>query len=64
LSLTNENDRLTYTLLAPKGDLQAGERVELKGTVAKDEAGAHMFRVREVVTNYGTCKSMSAAAGK
>ena len=61
LSLTSENDHLTYTLLSGKGDLQAGERVELKGIVAKDQAGSPTFRVRQVVSNYGTCGATSAA---
>jgi hypothetical protein len=61
LSLTSENDHLTYTLLSGKGDLQPGERVELKGVVAKDEGGSPTFRVRQVVNNYGTCGATSAA---
>jgi hypothetical protein len=61
LSVTDENDHLTYTLLGTKSDLQAGELVELKGTVGEDEAGARMFRVREVVTNHGACGAMLAA---
>jgi hypothetical protein len=64
LSLTSENDHLTYTLLSSKGDLQAGERVELKGIVAKDQGGSPTFRVRQVVTNYGTCGATSAANAK
>lgn len=61
LSLTSENDHLTYTLLSSKADLQPGERVELKGVVAKDQAGSPTFRVRQVVNNYGTCGATSAA---
>lgn len=61
LSLTNENDHLTYTLLSSKSDLQPGEMVNLKGVVVKDEVGARAFRVREVVTNYGACGATSAA---
>jgi hypothetical protein len=61
LSLTSDNDHLTYTLLPGKGDLQPGERVELKGTVAKDQGGSPTFRVRQVVTNYGACGATSAA---
>jgi hypothetical protein len=61
LSLTDENDNLTYTLLSSKGDLRPGEKVELKGVVAKDQSGSRTFRVREAVTDYGTCGSTSAA---
>ena len=61
LTLTNENDHLTYTLLSTKGDLQPGEMVELKGVVAKDQSANRTFQVREVVTHYGTCGSTSAA---
>jgi hypothetical protein len=63
LSLTDENDNLTYTLLSSKGDLRPGEKVELKGVVAKDQSGSRTFRVREAVTDYGTCGSTSAANG-
>jgi hypothetical protein len=60
LSLTNENDHLTYTLLSAKGNLQPGEMVQLKGVV-KDQPGNRTFQVHEVVTHYGTCGATSAA---
>jgi hypothetical protein len=65
ITLKNEKDDQTYTILPGDTPLQAGERVELKGVASEDgSAGTHVFHVRSVVNNYGTCGPTSAAAGK
>jgi hypothetical protein len=60
ISLKNETDNLTYTLISSTV-LQAGERVELKGVMAEEGPGVQAFRVKSVVKSYGTCGSNSAA---
>lgn len=64
LSLKNEKDNQTYMLISGDTSLQPGQRVELKGTVAKDKAEVHPFHVRSLVNNYGTCDSVSASTDK
>lgn len=62
LSLRNETDSATYTLLSAGNPLPAGARLELKGTVSDDRSGSRIFRVRSVVNNLGPCASTSATA--
>lgn len=64
LSLKNEKDSQTYTILSNGTPLQLGERVELKGVVAEQESGTLAFRVHSLVKNYGTCETASAALQK
>ncbi|HYW39165.1 MAG TPA: hypothetical protein VE957_13710 [Terriglobales bacterium] len=64
LSLKNEKDNQTYMLISGDTPLQPGERVELKGVVAKDGSQVHPFHVRSLVNNYGTCDSVSASTDK
>jgi hypothetical protein len=64
LSLKNEKDDRTYMILAKGSSLQPGERVELKGAVAKEGSGTPAFRVQSLVQNYGTCGSNAAVADK
>jgi hypothetical protein len=64
LSLKNEKDNQTYMLISGDTSLQSGQRVELKGTAAKGESQAHLFRVRSLVNRYGSCNSVSASTDK
>jgi hypothetical protein len=64
LSLKNEKDNQTYMLIPGDTSLQPGQRVELKGRVAKDGAEVHPFHVQSLVNNYGTCDSVSASTDK
>jgi len=64
ISLKNENDNQTYTILSSGTPLQPGERVELKGIVTDGGSETKAFRVRTLVNNYGVCGSAAAATEK
>jgi hypothetical protein len=55
LSLKNETDNQTYTLLAGKTELKPGERVELAGSKGSGDETNPSFHVRGVVNDYGAC---------
>ncbi|MDE3109926.1 MAG: hypothetical protein KGL02_08290 [Acidobacteriota bacterium] len=62
VSLKSEGDGETYMLFMSGGkQLEPGERVELKGAVKNDPAGANAFRVRKVVSDFGACSSAVAS---
>ena len=61
LTLRNEKDNQTYTLLTDGLNLQAGERVEVKGVPAKDNSTGSAFHVRSMVNNYGGCGTSARA---
>jgi hypothetical protein len=62
ITLKNEKDDLTYTIISGNNAVHAGERMELKGVVSDDRSGVHAFRVHTLVSNYGTCATTSAMA--
>jgi len=63
ITLKNENDGLTYTILSGGGiTLQSGERVELQGVALNEKSGVHAFSVHKLVDNYGGCGSIAAVA--
>ncbi|HMD42578.1 MAG TPA: hypothetical protein VKH45_05860 [Candidatus Acidoferrum sp.] len=64
LTLKNEKDDLTYTIVSSGKNVPAGERVELKGVVSDDKSGIHAFRVHSLVNNYGACGASSAMTGQ
>lgn len=64
ITLKNEKDDQTYTILSSGTPLQPGERVELKGVASEEGSGTHVFHVRSLVNNYGACGPASAATGK
>ena len=65
ISLENENDGLTYTILSGGGiTLQSGERVELRGVALDEKSGVHAFSVHKLVDNYGACGPATAVASK
>jgi hypothetical protein len=61
VSLKSEEDGETYALISGGKELQPGERVELKGVMRDDPSGANAFRVRNVVSDFGACRSAVAA---
>jgi hypothetical protein len=65
ITLKNENDDLTYTILSSAGTtVQPGQRVELQGAVLNGKSGIHAFSVHQLVDNYGACGSSSVVAEK
>ena len=64
ITLKNEKDDLTYTIVSGGPAVHPGERVELKGVVSDDKSGIHAFRVHSLVSNFGACGSTSAMAAK
>jgi hypothetical protein len=65
VSLKNENDNMTYTILSSGSTkLQPGQRVELQGAVLNEESGINAFSVHQLVDNYGACGSPAMLAQK
>ena len=64
ISLKNESDNQTYTILSNGTPVRTGERVELKGVVKDEGSEAQVFRVRSLVNDYGTCGPTTAAMAK
>ena len=57
LSVVDDKNHQTYSLLNGSGDLKSGERVQLKGKRSKDGNGAQTFEVSKVVKNLGACNA-------
>jgi hypothetical protein len=54
--LVNEKDKQTYSLTNNQNEtLKPGQRVELLGKKAKDEAGEPTFEVRKMNKSLGMC---------
>jgi hypothetical protein len=65
LTLKNENDNLTYTILSTgSAKVQPGQRVELQGAVLSEKSGVNAFSVHQLVDNYGACGSSLVVAQK
>jgi hypothetical protein len=65
VTLKNENDNLTYTILSSGSTkLQPGQRVELQGAVLNQKSGINAFSVHQLVDNYGACGSSAVVAQK
>lgn len=64
ITLKNEKDDLTYTIVSGGATVHPGERLELRGVVSDDKSGIHAFRVHSLVNNFGACGSTSAMAAK
>lgn len=65
VTLKNENDNLTYTILSSGSTkLQPGQRVELQGAVLNEKSGINAFSVHQLVDNYGACGSSAVVAQK
>jgi hypothetical protein len=65
VTLKNENDNLTYTILSSDSTkLQPGRRVDLQGAVLNQKSGIYAFSVHQLVDNYGACGSSTVVAQK
>src|SRR6202140_2425678 len=65
VTLKNENDNLTYTILSSGSTkLQPGQRVELQGAPHHQRSGIKAFSVHHLVDNYGACGSSTVVAQK
>jgi hypothetical protein len=65
VTLKNENDNLTYTILSSGNvTLQPGQRVELQGAVLNEKSGVNAFSVHPLVDDYGACGSPRVVAQK
>jgi hypothetical protein len=64
LTLKNENDNVTYTILSRGTSLHPGQRVELTGVVSDEKSDLRTFKVHQLINNFGACGSTSAAAQK
>ena len=65
LTLKNENDNLTYSILSnASAKPQPGQRVELQGAVLNEKSGINAFSVHQVVDNYGACGSTTVVVQK
>ena len=65
VTLKNENDNLTYTILSSGSTkVQPGQRVELQGAVLNQKSGVNAFSVHQLVDNYGACGSSPVVAQK
>jgi hypothetical protein len=65
VTLKNENDNLTYTILSSGSTkVQPGQRVELQGAVLNQKSGVNAFSVHQLVDNYGACGSSAVVAQK
>ena len=59
LTLRNESDASTYTLVGDTVAIKAGERVRLTGKKKSDPSGQHKFIVDKVSKDYGACQVAS-----
>jgi hypothetical protein len=65
LTLKNENDNLTYTILSSGSTkVQPGQRVELQGAVLNEKSDVNAFNAHQRVDNYGACGSSAVVAQK
>jgi len=60
LTLKNEKNDVTYTILSRGTALQPGQRVELKGVASEETSGIRAFTVHQIVNNFGACGSATA----
>jgi len=62
ISLTNEKDNQTYSIVTDSKSLKAGERFALKGVVVPTEgSGNPVFQVQGLIKDYGACGATSAS---
>ena len=60
LRLTDERTKRTLTLMPGPANINAGERVELKGKIRKNAAGDR-FLVKTVAKDFGACRTQANA---
>jgi len=62
ISLTNEKDNQTYSIMSGSNSLKVGERMTLKGVVvATDGSGNPKIQIQSLIKDYGTCGPTSAS---
>jgi hypothetical protein len=62
ISLTNEKDNQTYSIMSNSNSIKAGERMTLRGlVVATDGSGNPKFQIQGLIKDYGACGQASAA---
>jgi hypothetical protein len=62
ISLTNEKDNQTYSIMSSSNSIKAGERMTLKGlVVATDGSGNPKFQIQGLIKDYGACGQGSAS---
>jgi len=62
ISLTNEKDNQTYSIMSSSNSLKSGERMTLKGVVVTtDGSGNPKFQIQSLIKDYGTCGAASAS---
>ena len=62
ISLTNEKDNQTYSIMSSSNSIKAGERMTLKGlVVATDGSGNPKFQIQGLIKDYGACGQASAS---
>ena len=60
-TLTSDQNCQTYSLVADRADLKAGERVELNGQKTKNHSASRTFNVQNIVEDYGACSQGSGS---
>jgi hypothetical protein len=64
ISLTNEKDNQTYSIMSSSNSIKAGERMTLKGhVVTTGESENPEFQIQSLIKDYGTCGHASASSG-
>jgi len=62
ISLTNEKDNQTYSIMSGSTSLKAGERMTLKGVVvATDGSENPKFQIQSLIKDHGACGQTSAS---
>jgi hypothetical protein len=56
LRLTSDKDSHIYVLAVGSVNVQAGQRVSLKGKKGKKSSGTRAFEVRKLLKDEGSCK--------
>jgi hypothetical protein len=61
LSLQNEGDQQTYTLIGDTANIKTGERIKISGKKKKhNAAGTRDFLVEKLTKDYGPCSAVPA----
>jgi hypothetical protein len=62
ITLTNEKDSQTYSIVTDSKSLKAGERLALKGVVVPTEgSGTPVLQMQSLIKDYGACGATSAS---
>jgi PDZ domain-containing secreted protein len=55
-TVTDEKDKVSYTVVDGASQLKAGDRVKLQGKKRKDKSGNSTFQVKKIKQNYRPCQ--------